>query len=230
MAYEDVRYMVSTARDGMSIEDWRSAASAGTRLLASDRRATQLRYALAILRPVDGGIHDDGFLSDIASADVEAAQDLIYGRYLSSTPLAVAIAREIFHPYLERGERVMRRAVISAFLDDRLAAQLPATRARSRSAIVTEFSRAGVLRVAPGAKASFEFTGRVPSRLALFHVLRDELRERREATDAWIANASLAAALFAVEPETMRAQVEALVADGRLQRSYYAGEPRILAA
>ncbi len=231
MAYGDVRQMLLVARNGMPVTTWRSEAALGTRLLHGDWRTTQLRYALAILRPREGVIHDDdGFLTDLAGADPATGRDLVYARYFASVPLAVTTARSVLQPILQRGERVIARGVLTAMLDEELAALSAATRARSCSAIVTEFARAGVLRADRPARAPLELTGRVPSALALLHLLQDDLRDRQEATDTWLATSSLAATIFAVPPALMREQIEMLVAGGRLRRSYYGGEPRILAA
>jgi hypothetical protein len=62
------------------------------------------------------------------------------------------------------------------------------------------------------------------------HLLKDDLNERREASEAWITTESLPAVLFAIDPNAMQVHLDALVGAGRLQRSYYAGRPRILAA
>jgi hypothetical protein len=73
-------------------------------------------------------------------------------------------------------------------------------------------------------------TGRRPAPIAVWHILRDELDLRREASDTWLAQHSLAAAIFAIDQATFADIVEILIEAGRLRRSHYAGEPRVLAA
>ena len=228
MAYNDVRTMIALARDGISVDSWRTQVVLGARLLASDRRMTQVRIALAVMRPEGAFLRDDGFLSDLAQADAATAHDLVYARYLASVPLATHIARTVLHPARMRGERTISRHALSQALNEHLSTCSAGTRARSLSAIGSEFARAGVLRTEKN--GSLEFTGRQPAALALFYLLRDDLRDRQEASDQWLSTSSLAAALFLVPPETMRVQIDALVAIHRLHRSYYGGEPRILAA
>ncbi len=228
MAYDDVRAMLAVASDGMSVDMWRTQIGSTARLLASDRRARQVRLALTILRPQGAVLHDDGFLSDLAAADSSGVRDLIYARYLSSVPLAVHIARSLFHPARVRDEREIPRGALTQAVEEALGTCSAGTRRRSLNAITSEFARAGIVRVEK--TGPVELTFRQPATLAIFHLLRDDLHERQEASDDWLAASSLAAILFALPPEVMRTQIDKLVVMGRLRRSYYSGEPRILAA
>jgi hypothetical protein len=228
MAYADVRAMLGLAHAGLDVEGWRFQAAAETRLLAGSRRTTQLRIAATILRAHEGTIVDDGFLSDLRDANESAARDLVYARYLASVPIAVAIARASFR---DRAGSI-RTSLSRQDLDTSLAHEIPnaaqATRNRTRTAIGSQFSRAGVLYVERD--GTCVFTRRQPDVLAIYHLIRDDLRDRREASDTWLAAGSLAATLFAIDARAMHDHIDALVAAGRLQRSYYAGQPRILAA
>ncbi len=230
MAYDDVRAMIALAHDGLSLVSWRAEAAASSRLFESSRRATQLHYAAAIVRTQGSLIQDGAFLRDVNAGDAETARDLIYARYLASVPLAVAVARRVFYPIARLGERTIQRGAVERFLREHIPAASDATRARSLSSIVTEFARAGVIRRPATHAPTLELTGRVPVPLAVAYLIDDDLRERREASDAWLASASLAAIVFALTPSAMLGAIESLVAQGRLRRSYYAGEPRILAA
>jgi len=230
IAYDDIRAMIALAHDGTSLVSWRAEAAASSRLFEGARRTTQLHYASLIIRTHAGTIQDGAFIRDVAASDAATARDLIYARYLASVPLAVAVAREIFHPVARHGERTIQRGAVERFLGEHIAAASDATRTRSLSSIVTEFARAGVIHKPAARATTIELTGRVPAPLALAYLIDDDLRERREASDAWLVSASLAATLFALTPSAMRAAIESLVVQGRLRRSYYAGEPRILAA
>ena len=229
MAYDDVRAMVEAASLGMPVSTWRMKASEGSRLLSGDRRLTQLRIANMILRPVDGVLADANFFRDFAQADEESKHDLIYARYLASMPLGVAVAQALFKPALRNGRTTIERHLVDAAIRAAVPETTsPATIDRSRTSFGTEFSRAGVVRVRrDGALSLANFR---PSALAVFHVINEDLRSRREATDAWLATESMASALYAFEPGVVRDYIEQLVAMGRLQRSYYGGEPRVLAA
>jgi hypothetical protein len=228
MAFQDVRAMLALARDGASIDEWRSRAAAESRLLAGSRRITQLRIATTILRPQGSTIRDDGFLSDLHAADDAGARDLVYARYLASVPIAVAVARVCFREALTANRAAVTKDTLDAVLEHEIPDCAPATRARTRTAIISQFGRAGVVRLQPDGALSL--THRQPAALAIFHLLKDELRERREASEAWITTDSLPAALFAIDANAMQVHIDALVSAGRLQRSYYAGRPRILAA
>jgi hypothetical protein len=228
LSYADVRAMLSLARDTMSVGDWRARIAEDARLLAGDHRKTQTRIALSLLHVEDGIIRDNGFLGDLEVADATVAHDLIYARYLATRPLALYIAQTLFAPTARDARTMVSRSMLDQVIDEELGSYSVNTRARSKNSAIAEFSRAGIVRTA--LNAPIELTGHVPAQLALFYLLRDELRERQEATDVWLATRSRAALLFALSPETMRAQIEDLVTSGRLTRSYYSGEPRILAA
>ncbi len=230
MAYDDVSAMISLAYEGEKVDHWHSRAETSSRLFSGSRRRTQLRIARSLLRTRDGCIVDGAFLSELASAGASTARDLIYGRYLAGVPIAVAAARLIFHSLAREGRRSIERRAVDAFLNDQIGTVSVATRARTFSSIITEFSRAGVLvRPAPR-QTTLELTGRVPAAAALADLIDTELRQRREAPDRWLASESLAAAIFAIPPAPMQAVIETLVNEGRLRRSYYSGEPRIIAA
>ena len=229
MGYEDVRAMLSHARLGASIPVWRGEALAESRLLSGSRRVTQIRIAMEILRPSAGCIVDKAFLSDLSAADESNARDLIYGRYLASVPIAAEFARG-FLRVGAKGTPVDSVSKIS--LDAFLSAKLPmcseATRARTRTAIGSQFTAAGIARVTRD--GALVRTTRRPAPIAVYHLLADELRERREASDAWLASHSLAAAIFSIDAFVFRDILESLIADHRLTRSYIGGEPRVLAA
>ena len=228
LAYADVRAMLALAADSMPVATWLDAIAEHARLLAGDHRKTQTRIARSIISVRDGIIASDGFLADLEHADPMTARDLIYARYLASTSLARSIAREIFAPAARESRPIVSRASIDQWIDRELEALSILTRKRSKSSTVAEFARAGVVRLAPG--GSLVLTGHVPAANALFHLIRDELHERDEATDEWLATQSRAATLFALPPDVMRRHIESLVRDGRLKRSYYSGVPRILSA
>jgi hypothetical protein len=228
MAYQDVRAMLALAVNGANLGEWRARAANETRLLAGGRRTTQLQIATTILRPERGTIVDDGFVSDLRQADESGARDLIYARYLVSVPIAVTVARVIFKEALATGRQAVPRETLDAILAQQIPDCAPATRARTRSAIASQFAQAGVVRVERG--GTLTFTRRQPAEVAILHLLKDDLNERREASEAWITTESLPAVLFAIDPNAMQVHLDALVGAGRLQRSYYAGRPRILAA
>ncbi len=228
MGYDDVRAMLAVARPGEAIAAWRKVAAQACRLPTADRRTTQLRIAERILRPVEGRIADDAFLIDLHKADDSTAHDLIYARYLAATPVAVGIARALLAPHAVMSGKHVSRAALDATLAELLAGTKPSTIARSRTAAMTEFSRAGI--ISPSRDGSFEVLRTSPAPIAFYYLLCDDLAERREASDAWIASSSLAAVIFALTPEQVRRYLTQLVEEGRLRRSYYGGEPRILAA
>jgi hypothetical protein len=228
MAYQDVRAMLALAINGANLGEWRTRAVDETRLLAGGRRTTQLQIATTILRPQRGTIVDDGFLSDLDQADESSARDLIYARYLASVPIAVTVARVGFREAQVTNRLAVQRETLDAILAQEIPGCTPATRARTRSAIASQYAQAGVVRMEPGGALSF--TNRQPAEVAIFHLLKDDLNERREASEAWITTESLPAVLFAIDPNAMQVHLDALVGAGRLQRSYYAGRPRILAA
>jgi hypothetical protein len=230
MAYDDVHTMIRLAHEGDEADQWHVKAEASSRLFSGSRRTTQLRIARSLLRTTDGYIADGTFLSEVARADASTARDLIYGRYLAGVPIAVAVARLIFHSLAREGRRFIERSAIESFLNDQIGTVSVSTRARTFSSILTEFSRAGVL-VRPGPRqATLQLTGRVPAAAALADLIDTELLQRREAPDRWLSSESLAAAIFAIPAEPMQTVIEALVNEGRLRRSYYSGEPRIIAA
>lgn len=228
LAFADVRAMLALARDMMPLPTWYAQIAADARLLAGDQRQTQIRIARSLITVRDGEIQSGGFLDDLASADAVTARDLIYGRYLASRSLARSIAKDVFAPAAAAGESIVSRLTLDRFVEQKLVACSPQTRKRSMSSAVAEFARAGIIRTA--ANEPLIVTGHVPSQRALFHLIRDELRERDEATDAWLATQSRAATLFALSPGTMQHLIEQLVRSGSLTRSYYSGQPRILAA
>jgi hypothetical protein len=228
MGYDDVRAMLAVARPGEAIADWRKEAAAVSRLPTADRRKTQLRIAERILRPIDGRIADDAFLSDLHISDDATSHDLIYARYLAATPAAVGIARALLAPHTAANDKHVTRAELESVLARLLLGTKLSTIARSRTAALTEYARAGI--ISPSRDGSFEILRTSPSPIAFYYLLGDDLAERREATDAWIVSSSLPAAMFALTPEQVVRYLKTLVEVGRLRRSYYGGEPRILAA
>jgi hypothetical protein len=229
MGYEDVRSLVRHARVGDSVEAWRASALADSRLLAGDRRKTQLRIATTILRPVGGRIVDRQFVNDLAAADESAARDLIYARYLASVEIAVTFAdRHLRVAADESMPSAIAREAVRSTLVTLLPTCSESTRERTRTAIGAQFGAAGVVRV--DRAGNFQPTRRRPAAVAALHLICDDLRDRREAADAWLFTRSLAAALFAIRPNDFAHILEELIAAGRLRRSYYAGEPRVLAA
>ena len=123
-------------------------------------------------------------------------------------------------------------AVARAAVRSTLVALLPtcseSTRERTRTAIGTQFGAAGVIQV--DRAGNLKPTHRRPAAVAVLHLICDELRDRREATDTWLFAHSVAGSLFALRPNDFAHILEELIAAGRLRRSYYSGEPRILAA
>lgn len=233
LSYDDVRAMLAVAQEGDPVAVWRKKAAEASRLPAVDRRKTQIRFAERILRPIDGQIVANDFLSDLQTlqhSNEPAAHDLTYARYLAGIPLAVTLARALIAPRanLPSAARFVSRADLDAALISALPGNKPSTIARSRTATLTEFSRAGIIMA--NRDGSFEILRHRLAPIAFYYLLRDDLAERGEATDAWISRASLPAALFALVPEQVNHYLHELVEARRLRRSYYAGEPRILAA
>jgi hypothetical protein len=229
MGYDDVRSLLRHARVGDSVTAWRTEALSESRLLAGDRRTTQLRIATAILRPVDGFIVDRLFIEDLAAADESTVRDLIYARYLASVEIAVIFADRHFR--VSAGESTpdsIARGAVRSTLFTLLPTCSEQTRERTRNAINAQFGAAGVVRV--DRAGNLQPTRRRPAAAAVFHLICDDLRDRREASDTWLFARSLAAALFAIRPNDFAHILEDLIASGRLRRSYYAGEPRVLAA
>jgi hypothetical protein len=131
MGYEDVRSLLRNARVGVSVAAWQAEALRESRLLAGSRRVTQLRIATTILRPREQMIVDDSFLADLDTADDTTARDLIYGRYLASVGIAVAVAERYFRIGEPRApEETISRRSIDAFLRDVLPGCAEATRSR----------------------------------------------------------------------------------------------------
>ena len=228
LAFADVRAMLALAQDATPLSTWYARIAENARLLAGDQRKTQTRIARSLITVRDGEIHSDGFLDDLAGADAVTARDLIYGRYLATRSLARSIARDVFAPAAAAGDSIVSRSTLNRFIDRELESCSSQTRARSLSSAVAEFARAGIVRTA--AHEPLVLTGHFPSHRALFHLIRDELRERDEATDFWLATQSRAATLFALSSDTMQHLIDQLVRSGSLTRSYYSGQPRILAA
>jgi hypothetical protein len=229
MGYDDVRSMLRYARVGDSVAAWQAATRRDSRLLAGSRRETQMRIATAVLRPVGSTIVDADFLNDLTTADETTARDLVYGRYLASAAIAVAVAQRFFRiGILGTPPEPITRGSLESLLGELLPTCTEGTRSRTRTAIGTQFSAAGIVRLERD--GNLILTRRRPASVAVLHLIRDELDTRREASDSWLASNSLAAAIFAIDPATFSDILENLIASGRLQRSYYAGEPRVLAA
>jgi len=228
MAFDDALGMVLLAVPGTSVVEWAARASADSRLLAGSQRLQQLRIARAILRVHGDRIADASFLSDMHQGNDAVRRDLVYARYLAATPIAIAVGRTVLLPR----RRDARVAIARAELDNAIATALAGCSAgtirRSATSVRVEFGRAGVTR--SNRDGSIELEEKRPAAIALYHLFLDDLAERREASDAWLARESTAAAIFALSPETVRESIEELVALGRLTRSYYSGEPRVLAA
>jgi len=226
LAYDDVRAMLDCARQGMPLAEWRECALAASRLFASDRRTTQLRYATCILRMTEGHVSDATLLKHLGAGNEAAVHDLVFGRYLAAVPVALTVARALWGNV--RHDRTFTRANVDAAVRTALPTVTAATAARTRSSFVTEYARAGVLRVAPGGLCTL--LDRDPAPEAVLDLARDDLARRREAADAWLARSSAAGLVFALTPDRMTRLLERLVASGDLVRSYYNGEPRVIAA
>lgn len=78
------------------------------------------------------------------------------------------------------------------------------------------------------ARDGFRLSGAALDPLAFAHLLLDDLRERGEARDAWIVRQSTPTVVFALTPERAQAALTEAIREGRLRRSYFNGEPRVL--
>ncbi len=225
MRLDDVLAMLLLATPGISEAEWRDRAAAASRFSAASQRTEQLKIATSILRPHEGVIPQDAFLEDLRTASRAQARDLIYARYIAAKPLARAAASAIAEN-VGHGNR-FSVAELDALLLPLLQPLAPSSRARTRSAIISEFTRAGIL--GGTARDGLILTGSALDPLAFAHLLLDDLKVRREAPDTWIMRNSTPVVTFALTEERARTALESAIRAGRLRRSYFNGEPRILA-
>lgn len=231
MTFDDVLAMVKLAEPGMREVDWRHEAARASRFPLASQRNEQLRIATLIVRPSNGRIEDALFLEDIRNETRVACRDMIYGRYLCAHAIAVELARELFVPRVRHPELGTKLDVVE--IDEFLASTLPAislaSRRRTRSAAVTEFVRAGVLRGSWRSGLSVVGAASLHPK-AFAHLLIDDLRVRGDATDAWIATESTPTVVFALQPDRVHLLLDEIVELGLVRRSYLAGRPRVLLA
>ena len=223
--FEDVLSMALQARPGMRETQWREQAAAASRFAVASQRSSQLRIASTIVRPYHGLIPDDSFLADLQDASRARTRDLIYGRYLAAKPLARAVARALVARFT-RGT-TFSLAELEETLDPLVATIAASSRKRTRTAIVSEFTRAGILEGT--VRTGLRLTDRSVDGLAFAHLLLDDLTQRSEAPDRWIVHESTPVVVFALGELRARTALEDAIAAGRLRRSYLNGEPRVLA-
>jgi hypothetical protein len=224
LSFDDVLAMALLARPGMRESAWREQAAVSSRFAIASQRTSQLRIAATIVRPENGVIPDDPFLADLHDAPRARTRDLVYGRYLAAKPLARAVARTLAARFA-RGT-TFSLVELEAMLAPLVASIATSSRKRTRTAIVSEFTRAGILEGT--VRTGLRLADRSIDALAFAHLLLDDLRQRAEAPDRWIVYESTPVVIFALGEVRARAALEEAIAAGRLRRSYLNGEPRVL--
>jgi hypothetical protein len=231
LSYDDVRDMLAQAKPGMAVKVWRERAAESSRFMVASQRTEQLRLAALVLRLKGETITDDQFLADLASADRSRERDLIYARYLTGVPVAVAVARSLFGSLLSSGRPIsFERTRIAEALSAALPQASPATKKRSLVSFTTEFVRAGILTRENQRSSRFALIATDLDPIAFYDALRDELVTRGELRDGWIAREATPTLIYALSSQRVGSIIESLVQMGRLRRSYFSGEPRVLVA
>ncbi len=237
---DDVVAALSAAEPGLPLVEWRRRCEA---LLPHASHKRQREVLTLVLRGLLD--HDSAAIADCAFSRLarelgaRGQTDLVWGRYLFGLPLVDAALREVVAPVAQLLDEPLvspDRLQITTlqwqvWLEHRLAPGASQKSAiNTRGNLLSALRRVGILsQNSPGARQAM-LRRASPEPRAFAWLLAHELRsaQRMEAPERWAGANSFAARLFLPSPAHVQVCVDQGVAAGFLQRSYLAGEPRLL--
>jgi hypothetical protein len=236
---EDVLLALAEAEPGLPLGEWRQRCDRSLPHASATRRADILRFVSKGLLDHDGKtIQPTRFLQLVRSLGAKGQRELVWGRYLMLVPVVDAALRELVAPVAALLDEPLKPCedlqLSSAQWTNWLTARLaPSAGAKSvinsKGNLITALRRVGSVIQRDRGRITQVVHGQ-PEGVAFAWLIAHELRlaQRIEAAETWAVNSSFAARLFLPTAHHAQVCIEQGVAAGILQRSYLAGEPRLL--
>ncbi len=223
--------LLDLAQDGMSVEDWRTAADAALPHGDASYRQTLLRLVQRMFLDVeDERIVETPFLRLIHDGDAALRHDLFFARYGLAHPWTLLAVRQLVLPGLSReGEGTVITiedwdAFVARFIEAKAS---EASRRKTRSTVIGTLLQLGVLERVGSSSSPTRLRRGAPSARAFAWVVCDqmvgELRPR-ERLD-WATQTSDAAQLFAIDATLAEELLGEALAEDELLAIEVDGEP-----
>lgn len=229
---DSLEVALEAAEPGLEREAWRKLADGDIPSPSERQRRKHLQAAGRLLEVDDAGcISDSPFLACFRARRGRERHDLVRGAYLATVPLARKVARDLWRPAFESDSDMLEQRQIDQFLARSLTRCAESTFNKTRSTLLTEFDRLGVIdwfddeeqdRVRP---RHYQ-----PSPVAFAWLLWWEAGEsgREELPLEWAATESLPVAMFLCERRDAMSHLEWLGQTPLASRSQILGTPRIV--
>lgn len=228
---EALETALDLAEPGLSRSVWRERAHDNLSSPSERQRNKHIEAAGRLLDLHDADeVRATPFLSCFRATSGRERHDLVHGGYLATVPLARHAARELWRPGLREGRERIEQHEIDRFLAQSLRRCAESTFEKTRSTLLTEFRRLGVIHVEDDDRAVAYPKSYQPGREAFVWLLWREGDDRAgdEMTLDWAATESMPAVMFLCERPTAMQHLEWLAETPLVTRSQILGTPRIV--